>query len=260
MTWYYIDESITDGDRRKGPYTIEDIRELVKDKKIREETLVWHSGMETFSPWKELEESRDPDVLPEEELLKQTIETIISDKRNNKIYAGFLPRAIAFFLDNLIIGVVGFLILQILAVTRLVDLSAVTQAAEALQTAENSSTVQMLETFMSDPSMEILIIAVSIFQALYFIIFTAIKGATPGKMALHLQVETADGKKASWATSVIRYVASIFTQFTLALYGIGYIIVLFDPKRRALHDHIAQSRVVINLNVKSKESSKKEQE
>jgi uncharacterized RDD family membrane protein YckC len=42
----------------------------------------------------------------------------------------------------------------------------------------------------------------------------------------------------------VRYLASIFTQFTLMLYGLGYIIVCIDPKRRALHDWIARTRVV----------------
>ena len=30
MKWYYIDESITDGDRRLGPFSIEEIQDLVQ--------------------------------------------------------------------------------------------------------------------------------------------------------------------------------------------------------------------------------------
>jgi uncharacterized RDD family membrane protein YckC len=50
----------------------------------------------------------------------------------------------------------------------------------------------------------------------------------------------------SWMVSVIRFIASLITQVTLMFYGIGYLIVMIDPKRRALHDHIARTRVVFN--------------
>ena len=81
----------------------------------------------------------------------------------------------------------------------------------------------------------------SIIQAFYFIVFHAVFSATPGKMFLHIHVETAEGNKLSWSSSIVRYLCSILSQF---IYGFGYLIVLFDPRRRALHDWIARTFVV----------------
>ena len=260
MIWYYIDESITDGERRKGPFSLEEIRGFVKEKKIVGETLVWHSGMENFVHWNDMDESKNPESIPEEELLKQTIAAILSEQQKQKRYAGFFPRAIAFLLDNLIVSVIGFIILQVLTSLQVIDLTGFSEKMIALQNSGNGTFSEILDTMMSDPSAEVLVIATSIFQALYFIIFTAIKGATPGKMALHLKVETAEGTQMNWLASIIRYVASMFTQFTLVLYGFGYLIVMIDPKRRALHDHIARTRVVIQSRVKIVARSNSEQE
>jgi hypothetical protein len=33
MKWYFIDESITDGERRQGPYSIDEIHEFVNQGK-----------------------------------------------------------------------------------------------------------------------------------------------------------------------------------------------------------------------------------
>ena len=49
MKWFYIDESITEGDRRQGPFSIDEIRNLAKEGKITSSTLVWHSGEESLS-------------------------------------------------------------------------------------------------------------------------------------------------------------------------------------------------------------------
>ena len=102
MKWFFIDESITDGERRQGPYSIEEIREFEKQGKITSETLVWHSGMENWIPWKEAVEKLEKDYFetnPEqEEILENTIkalEQIIETNKQNKAFAGFFVRALA---------------------------------------------------------------------------------------------------------------------------------------------------------------------
>ena len=60
-------------------------------------------------------------------------------------------------------------------------------------------------------------------------------------MLLHIHVETVEGNKLTWGASIARYLCSILSQF---IYGFGYLIVLFDPRRRALHDWIARTFVV----------------
>lgn len=78
-------------------------------------------------------------------------------------------------------------------------------------------------------------------QAAYAICFVALKGATPGKMALGIKVISADGEPLSWGKSVLRYVASLVSGLILF---IGYIMVAFDDQKRGLHDRIAKTYVV----------------
>ena len=83
----------------------------------------------------------------------------------------------------------------------------------------------------------------------------AVFSATPGKMLFHMHVETADGNKLTWGASIARYLCSIITQLTMVIYGLGYLIVCVDPKRRALHDWIARTFVVYEIREKSNKNN-----
>jgi len=80
-------------------------------------------------------------------------------------------------------------------------------------------------------------------QAAYEIYFIGRSGATPGKMACKLRVVRSDGSRLTWGRATGRYFANLLSAFTL---GIGYIIAAFDDQKRALHDHICDTRVVIS--------------
>jgi uncharacterized RDD family membrane protein YckC len=68
-------------------------------------------------------------------------------------------------------------------------------------------------------------------------------GATLGKMACKIHVVTPDGGQVSYGRALGRYFAKLLSAFTLL---IGYIIAAFDPERRALHDRICNTRVVMD--------------
>ena len=244
MKWFYIDTSITDGDRRQGPYSIDEIRDFVNEGKIKDETLVWHTGEANWKAWKDFPEASEPPEPTEEELLKQTIETLLQSKLNRKRYAGFFVRANAFIIDNLILSVVGAIFLYIMSLAGLLDLNAVSEIVN--QYLDNPTSTELVSKALELPGMSTFFTIWSVVQAVYFIVFHAIWGATPGKRLLHIHVEMANGEKLSWAFSIFRFVASIVTQATLIFYGLGYLIVLIDPQKRALHDFIAQTRVVHN--------------
>jgi uncharacterized RDD family membrane protein YckC len=76
-------------------------------------------------------------------------------------------------------------------------------------------------------------------------------------MLARIHIETTDGERLTWITSAARYLGSILTQFTLAIYGLGYLIVCIDPKRRALHDWIARTYVVHNTPKGKDDNAKK---
>lgn len=76
----------------------------------------------------------------------------------------------------------------------------------------------------------------------YYVIFTALYGATPGKMALGLRVVRTDGQPVDWLTAFIREVVGK-TLSTLPLL-LGYLWAFFHPRRQAWHDLIADTLVV----------------
>lgn len=244
MKWFYIDTSITDGDRRQGPFSIDEIRNFVQEGKITDETLVWHNGETNWKAWKDYPEASEVPELTEEEILKQTIETLLNSKIERKRYAGFFVRAFAFFTDNIILSILGALLLYLMGLAGLVDLNAATEIAK--QYVENPTSMELVSKALELPGMSQFFTILSALHAIYFIVFHAVWAATPGKKMLHIHVEMADGEKLSWTFSVFRFIASILTQATLVFnfYGLGYLIVLVDPQKRALHDFIARTRVV----------------
>ncbi len=252
MKWFYIDTSITDGDRRQGPYSIDEIRAFVNEGKIKDETLVWHSGETDWKAWKDYPEATETPEPTEEEILQQTIETILQNRLQRKRYAGFFIRANAFIIDNLILSVFGAICLYLFSFAGLVDISAVSEIVN--QYLDNPASTELVSKALDLPGMSTFFTVWSFVQAVYFIVFHAISGATPGKKLLHIHVEMANGEKLSWAFSIFRFIASIVTQATLIFYGLGYLIVLVDPQKRALHDFIARTRVVHDV-IKQKENT-----
>ncbi len=245
MKWFYIDTSITDGDRRQGPFSIDEIRNFVSEGKIKDETLVWHSGETNWKAWKDFPEATEAPEPTEEELLKQTIETLLQSKLNRKRYAGFFVRANAFIIDNIILSIVGAIFIYLMSLAGMVDLAAVSDIMN--QYIDNPASTELVSKALEIPGMSTFFTIWSLVQAAYFIVFHAIWGATPGKRLFHIHVEMADGERLSWGFSIFRFIASIVTQATIIFYGLGYLIVLIDPQKRALHDYIARTRVVHDL-------------
>jgi uncharacterized RDD family membrane protein YckC len=75
----------------------------------------------------------------------------------------------------------------------------------------------------------------------YTTYFLGSYGATPGKMACGLRVVRPDSEKISYARACGRCFAEFVSSIIL---GIGYLMVIFDEEKRALHDRICDTRVV----------------
>jgi uncharacterized RDD family membrane protein YckC len=76
----------------------------------------------------------------------------------------------------------------------------------------------------------------------YFSLFTAAGGQTIGKMAAGIRVVTNDGLlRIGFGTAVVR-AAAYFGSLLPA--GAGFLPILFTGDRRALHDRLADTRVV----------------
>ncbi len=78
-------------------------------------------------------------------------------------------------------------------------------------------------------------------ELIYSVYFMSQKGATLGKMLMGVKVVTANGGP----VSVGRAVGRFFARYLSALiFFIGYIMAAFDDQKRALHDHICNTRVI----------------
>ena len=79
------------------------------------------------------------------------------------------------------------------------------------------------------------------FFPLYFLALWVWRGQTVGKMAMAIKVVRRDGHPLGVGTALLRLVGYLFS--TLLLFA-GFLMIAFDPQRRALHDRLADTLVV----------------
>lgn len=75
----------------------------------------------------------------------------------------------------------------------------------------------------------------------YSTFFVGRFAATPGKMALGLKIITPTGGKITYQRAFARYWGEMVSALIL---GVGYLLVIWDEEKRALHDRICGTRVV----------------
>lgn len=240
MKWFYIDESITDGERRQGPFSIEEIQNFAKEGKITNSTLVWHSGEESWTTWKEAKAEIEQNEATQDKLLQETINEILKQQVLTKRYAGFFVRTLAFSVDSIILFFAGMVALGALCGAGAIDFQELMRLTEAFL---SNPSIESMNKILNAPGMDLYFIVSLVLQTVYFVMLHALYGATIGKRLFRIHVETGKGDKITWLAATIRYVASIMS---MMLYGLGYLTVLIDPKRRGLHDFIASTCVVYN--------------
>lgn len=81
----------------------------------------------------------------------------------------------------------------------------------------------------------------------YFTAMTLSQGATLGKMLLKLEVVSADGGPLTFWQVVLRELVGRY--LSTVILCIGYFLAIPDAQKRALHDRIADTRVVYALNI-----------
>lgn len=117
-----------------------------------------------------------------------------------------------------------------------------------VQTAINFAFVGSIGTMGPGTSQQAAFTAMALMMAInlsiafaYQIFFLHWKGQTPGKMALKIKVVTPEGGALSWGKSIGRPFAEILSSCLLL---IGYLMAIWDPEKRALHDRLAGTRVI----------------
>lgn len=154
--------------------------------------------------------------------------TSTSLAQTSSSWAGFWIRAMAFVLD---LAILGFLYLILLFIG-------------------NAAMGLGLKTiFLDSPSEELLGFMANLYAMLwlflfhvYFIFFLIYGGQTPGKMLFGVRVVTKGHQPLSWREAILRTMG--YSISGLLLLGLGFLVILFHPKKRALHDLIASTFVV----------------
>lgn len=132
-------------------------------------------------------------------------------------YAGFWIRLLAQIIDGVILGIIGWLLFG----------SSVTEVS--------SSGDGMVSVSVNFTDWKTLV------PIIYVIAFWIWKGATPGKMALGLQIIQTNGSKLSVGRAIGRYFAYFVSAF---VFCIGFLWIGFDGKKQGWHDKLAGTIVV----------------
>ncbi len=78
--------------------------------------------------------------------------------------------------------------------------------------------------------------------ALFYGTFWTRRGQTLGMASWRLRTEREDGRLLGWSDALRRLAAAALS---LAPCGLGFLWILFDPERRAWHDRLSHTRVVV---------------
>jgi uncharacterized RDD family membrane protein YckC len=261
MNWHYVEQG-----QQFGPVVDEQLLKLFREGKITADSLVWREGLPDWIPFHEakLEPGSSPPstappplpapnssevvcaecggIFPAGETIAYGnvrvcaackpafLQKLAEGARVNTgelNYAGFGVRVAARLVDGLILGLPCLFIII-----------AVMMPAIRSSVANHSSPPQ----FPGNEFLPLLLnIGFIIVQISYQIFFLGKFGATPGKMLCKLQVVTAEGQRFGYGRAAGRAAAEMLSGM---ICYIGYLMVLFDSQKRALHDHICNTRVV----------------
>lgn len=133
-------------------------------------------------------------------------------------YVGFWRRFAALFLDGIILGVVNWLVSSVTGINTLNT----TAAAAA-----------------ANPMALLVSLGISI---VYWVVLQSYMGQTLGKKVMGIKVVDSAGNKPSMITFALREILGKL--ISSIILGIGYLMVIWDGKKQALHDKIASTYVV----------------
>jgi uncharacterized RDD family membrane protein YckC len=238
MNWFYVDAG-----QQAGPVPDEQLDELVRNGKVRGDTLIWREGMANWQPYSQARpEGIQPPapVAPPPPTAPGTIPPMAPAAgpityqpapatAYGIAYAGFWIRLVAKIIDYVIMRIVT-LPLEFLPFGIMSTLPR-----------DPSTWVNVLTPgLLLSAVMPVFFITVGLW-VVYLGFFVGKFGASPGKMALGLKVVTENGTPVTYGRAFGRAFAEIISLFVCL---IGYIMAAFDPQKRALHDHIAGTRVI----------------
>ncbi len=134
-------------------------------------------------------------------------------------YAGLASRGLAFIIDMLIL-------------TSLIGGSTFVGNLLIRELADGDLTKQFIRVIITGTEIAL--------PFIYIIGFWVLAGQTPGKAIMGLRIVTADKAPLTVGRAALRFFGYLPSSFLL----LGFLWVLIDPRRRALHDKLAGTVVV----------------
>ena len=145
------------------------------------------------------------------------------NESNEIPYAGFFVRAAAFIMDMLLVNL-------LLMPARIVHFFTSFGSPASLMDSP---------VFFSKTPFALFIWAVTV---LYFILLTKLRGATLGKSVFRLKVVSCEERDLTWIEVIFRETAGRFLSSVILM--IGYIMIIPDGEKQALHDMLSDTRVI----------------
>lgn len=248
MNWFYADDS-----GQKGPHTEFDFTNLARNGTIKPTTLVWHEGLPDWQPLTQVRpdlaaDSRAPSIsgvaVPEQHkdlIVQQMREGVVPGlvahtNPYGLVYAGFWIRFAAKMIDGILLTVVNVVLIAIVVLIAVGGLSGFN--AEKFQRMDTDPAFQM--TIILG---QLIVVAITYtVSVLYNAIMVWKWDGTVGKLAVGIRVVREDGSRLTLGRAIGRGFADLINQVVCILL---YIMAAFDDERRALHDHICSTRVVV---------------
>jgi uncharacterized RDD family membrane protein YckC len=262
MNWHYAQNG-----QPRGPVNEVELMGLVVSGLVTDQTLVWHEGMPNWQPYGEVKSGVAPPVLipsappPQPTLGLSPDETICAEcggvfPKDQTIQLGAVsicaackPRHIQKLKEGMTTAAPGTLRYAgfwLRFAAKLIDWFAIGLVVGIPSVILMFASMGKLEPDKGPPlqflAFQILIQFLSIAGTVaYNTLMVGKYGATLGKMALGLRVVTADNTSLTYLRAFGRAWAEMLSQM---ICYIGYFLAASDDQRRALHDHICNTRVV----------------
>jgi uncharacterized RDD family membrane protein YckC len=150
-------------------------------------------------------------------------------------YAGFASRAVAIIVDVALISLISAVVIAFMSL--FFSLPSVQRFIDWV----NSFLPGFAQVFVELTGPRFAAIFFLVLTFLYFIFFFSTTGQTVGKAIMGLRVVTTDGRRMGVKRSFIR---TFCYTLSLAPFGMGFLWVLGEDRRRAWHDKIAHTYVL----------------
>jgi uncharacterized RDD family membrane protein YckC len=140
----------------------------------------------------------------------------IPSQRADAMFAGFVPRLIAYIIDGVFISLISLII------------------GMSVGIAMNLENMMILEVSYLVSGLVTLV---------YLVGFWAMNGGTPGKILLGMRIVGPDGSLhgIGWGRAILRLLGYFLSSLLCYL---GFFWILIDPDNRAWHDKLASTYVV----------------